>query len=104
MEKIAVDTILGIDVSKADAALIARYCNAMKPRLWNPPSPSQRHLQRLGRRRVASDEMRVQEINRLKGPGVDEVRPSIEKTIAFLEAEIARVGAEIQRLSAIVTG
>jgi transposase len=81
---------------KADAALIARYCSAMKPRLRNPPSPSQRRLQRLGRRRVALDEMRVQEVNRLKGPGVDEVRPSIEKTIAFLEAEIARVDAEIE--------
>jgi len=27
---------------KADAALIARYCSAMQPRLWEPPSPSQR--------------------------------------------------------------
>ncbi len=33
---------------KADAALIARYCLAMRPRLWEPPSPSQRRLQRLG--------------------------------------------------------
>jgi transposase len=62
---------------KADAALIARYCNAMKPRLWTPPSLSQRRLQRLGRRRTALDEMRVQERNRLQGPGVEEVRSSI---------------------------
>src|SRR5271163_256075 len=33
---------------KADAALIARYCTFMKPRLWEPPSPSQQRLQRLG--------------------------------------------------------
>ncbi len=33
---------------KADAALIARYCSAMKPRLWSPPSPSQRRLQAWG--------------------------------------------------------
>ena len=59
---------------KADAALIARYCSAMKPRLWEPPSPSQQRLQRLGRRRVALVEMRVQEVNRLKGPGIDTVR------------------------------
>lgn len=80
---------------KADAALIARYCSAMKPRLWQPPSPSQRRLQRLGRRRVALIEMRVQESNRLQGPGVDEVRPSIEATIAFLDRQIAEIEAEI---------
>lgn len=80
---------------KADAALIARYCSAMKPRLWTPPSPSQRRLQRLGRRRVALDEMRVQERNRLQGPGIDEVRSSIEATIAFLERQIQEIDAEI---------
>src|ERR1700694_5253724 len=81
---------------KADAALIARYCSAMKPRLWEPPSPSQRRLQRLGRRRVALGEMRVREENRLQGPGIDEVRTSIEKTIAFLEREIGEIDAEIE--------
>jgi transposase len=80
---------------KADAALIARYCSAMKPRLWEPPSPSQRRLQRLGRRRVALVEMRVQEDNRLQGPGVEEVRASIEATIAFLNRQIDEIEAEI---------
>jgi transposase len=80
---------------KADAALIARYCLAMKPRLWEPPSPSERRLQRLGRRRVALIEMRVQEENRLQGPGVDEVSTSIETTIAFLTRQISELDAEI---------
>ena len=80
---------------KADAALIARYCLAMKPRLWEPPSPSERRLQRLGRRRVALIEMRVQEENRLQGPGVDEVSASIETTIAFLARQISELDAEI---------
>jgi transposase len=80
---------------KADAALIARYCSAMKPRLWEPPSPSQRRLQRLGRRRVALIEMRVQESNRLQAPGVEDVRSSIETTIAFLDRQIAEIDAEI---------
>jgi transposase len=83
---------------KADAALITRYCNAMKPRLWTPPSLSQRRLQRLGRRRTALDEMRVQERNRLQGPGVEEVRSSIEATIAFLSQQIAALDAEIAQL------
>ncbi len=80
---------------KADAALIARYCTAMKPRLWEPPSPSQRRLQRLGRRRVALIEMRVQEENRLQGPGVEEVRASIEATIAFLNRQIDEIDTEV---------
>ena len=80
---------------KADAALIARYCLAMNPRLWEPSSPSQRRLQRLGRRRAALIEIRVQEENRLQGPGVDEVRSSIERTIAFLTRQISEIDAEI---------
>lgn len=81
---------------KADAALIARYCLAMKPRLWTPPSPSQRRLQRLGRRRAALDQMRVQEENRLQGPGIEEVRSSIEATIAFLTQQIEAIDAELR--------
>ncbi len=80
---------------KADAALIARYCSAMQPRLWEPPSPSQRRLQRLGRRRTALVEMRTQEHNRLEGPGIAEVRDSLEKSIAFLESQIADIDREI---------
>lgn len=80
---------------KADAALIARYCRALKPRLWEPPSPPQQRLQRLGRRRVALIEMRVQEVNRLQGPGIDVVRSSIEATIAFLDQQIADIESEV---------
>jgi transposase len=80
---------------KADAALIARYCKAMSPRLWEPPSPSQRRLQRLGRRRSALVEMRTQEHNRLEGPGVEETRTSLERVIGVLEREIAEIEAEI---------
>lgn len=83
---------------KADAALIARYCHAMAPRLWTPPSPSQQRLQRLSRRRVALDDMRVQENNRLQGPGIEDVRSSIEATIAFLSRQIAEIDAEIAAL------
>jgi transposase len=60
-----------------------------------PPSPSQRRLQRPGRRRTALVEMRTQEENRLEGPGVEEVRASLERTIAFLNRQIAEIDAEI---------
>lgn len=80
---------------KADAALIARYCRAMNPRVWSPPSPSERRLQHLERRRVALVEMRAQEINRLKSPGIDDVRSSLEATIAFLKKQIEAIESEI---------
>ncbi len=67
----------------------------MQPRLWAPPSPSQRRLQRLGRRRTALVEMRTQEHNRLEGPGIAEVRDSLERSIAFLERQIADIDREI---------
>ncbi len=54
-------------------------------------SPAQRRLQLLGRRRAALDEMGVQEHNRLPGPGVEEVRSSIEATIASLERQIREI-------------
>lgn len=83
---------------KADAALIARYCAAMQPSLWQPPSKTQRRLQQLARRRMALDDMRTQEGNRLKGPGVSEVAESIESTIMFLNEQISDIDDEIRKL------
>lgn len=82
---------------KADAALIARYCSAMQPRLWQPPTPAQRRLQRLGRRRSALIDMRTQEHNRLEGPGlVEDVRESLERMIGMLDAEIRQIDEQIR--------
>jgi len=39
--------------------------------------------------------MRTQEHNRLEGPGIAEVRDSLEKSIAFLESQIADIDREI---------
>jgi transposase len=83
---------------KADAELIARYCSAMKPEAWKPPSPTQRRLQQLVRRRVALSDMLVQEQNRLESPGADEIAKSIERTIAFLQDQTAEIDDEIRSL------
>lgn len=83
---------------KADAALIARFCAAMQPSPWKPPSPLHRRLQQLARRRLALDEMRTQEKNRLQGPGVNDVRESIEETLAFLDRQIDEIDAQIRAL------
>jgi len=42
--------------------------------------------------------MRVQENNRLQGPGIEDVRSSIEATITFLSRQIAEIDAEIAAL------
>ena len=83
---------------KADAALIARYCVTMHPAPWEPPSPVQQRLKRLARRRVALDEMRVQESNRLGAPGSGDVRSSIGTVPVFLDRQIDEIDSQIRSL------
>ncbi len=83
---------------KAEAALIARFCMTMHPTPWEPPSPFQQRLKRLARRRVALDEMRVQESNRLGAPGSSDVRSSIEATLSFLDRQIDEIDGQIRSL------
>lgn len=80
---------------RADAELIARFCRAMQPEAWRPPTPSQRRLQQLVRRRVSLVEMLTQEENRLEAPGGENVRDSIERTIKFLKLQIKQIEDEI---------
>lgn len=83
---------------KADAALIARFCVAHQPVAWVPPSPAERRLQRLVRRRASLSEMLTQETNRFKAPGSADVRKSIRQHIKFLERQIASLDREIRSL------
>lgn len=71
---------------KADAELIARYCQQIEPRPWTPPSPQVRELQRLVARLDAVQDMLVQEENRRhvsSGATLD----SVERMIASLKEE-----------------
>jgi transposase len=83
---------------KADAELIARFCAAMGPEPWQPPSPTQRRLQQLARRRMALDDMRTQEKNRLEGPAIGVVVDSIKTTLEFLSEQIDEIDAQMRRL------
>jgi transposase len=83
---------------KADAALIARYAAAMKPPAWEPPTPSERRLRQLVRRRDDLVAMSTQERNRLEAPGADEIADSIENSLAFLEDQIAEIDREIREV------
>lgn len=82
-----------------DAALIARFCRAQSPDPWTPPTPAERTLQALLRRRDNLIDMRTQETNRSMAPlTADPIRSSIKEHIRYLEEQIAAIEAEIRKL------
>jgi len=82
---------------KIDAGIIARFCLAMKPEPWVPPSPEIRALRALVRRADSLIEMMTQEKNRL-GTAHESVIPLIKEHIGYLEKENERVKGQIADL------
>jgi transposase len=75
---------------KADAQLIAHFCEQQKPQPWRPPAPEERELQRLLARLEAVQDMRVQESNRLYEAQGDS-RESVQRMLSALDEELARL-------------
>jgi transposase len=71
---------------KADAKLIAVYCDALQPALWLAPAPDVRHLRELTRRLVDLKDLHQQEQNRLSA--ARSTHESITVIIGALEAQI----------------
>jgi len=82
---------------KIDAALIARFCLAMKPDPWIPPSPEIRFLRALVRRVDSLIDMRSQEKNRLS-TAHESVITLIKEHIAYLDEEIEKIRRQIADL------
>jgi transposase len=82
---------------KLDAALIARFCLAMKPGAWSPPSPEIRSLRALVRRVDSLVDMRSQEKNRI-GTAHESVLLLIKEHIAYLDQEIEKIRQQIAEL------
>jgi len=82
---------------KVDAGIIARFCLAMKPESWIPPSPEIRSLRALVRRADSLIDMRSQEKNRL-GTAHESVTPLIKEHIDYLDKEIGKVRDQIADL------
>jgi transposase len=83
---------------RADAALLARFCVAMRPGLWTPPTPAVRQLRAWVDRLQALQDMRQQETNRIEalGAGVQaELAADVQRHIDWLDAEIAKLRGEI---------
>ncbi len=82
---------------KLDAALIARFCLAMKPGPWIPPSPEIRSLRALVRRVDSLIDMRSQEKNRIS-TAHESVIALINEHIAYLDQEIEKIRLQIADL------
>ena len=80
---------------KADARLIARFCETMKPSLWQPDAPEIRQLKALGRRRDALIAMRTQETNR-DTSSHSRVKESVQTVISTLNREIEDITRQIK--------
>ncbi len=82
----------GNKTDKADALLIARFCQREQPALWRAAAPEVQLLLALVRRLHALGELATQEQNRLAAPAQpEEVLASLRRTLAFLQQEIKSV-------------
>jgi transposase len=82
---------------KADAQLIAEYCEKEKPALWTPPPASFKDLQALVRHLDGLLETRQQETNRLvSGVQTFVVVESLKSLITFLDDQIQKTKQAIQ--------
>jgi len=89
--------LLRTKTDKLDAALIARFCLAMKPGPWSPPSPETRSLRALVRRVDSLINMRSQEKNRID-TAYETVSLLIKEHIAYLDQEIEKIRLQIADL------
>ena len=76
---------------KADAKLIAQYCQACKPQLFTPLPKEVRELKELVRHLIELKEAKIQQTNRLEAVENKEVVESIESVVKVIGKEIERV-------------
>ena len=82
---------------KMDAGIIARFCLAMKPEPWVPPSPQIRSLRALVRRADSLIDMLTQEKNRLD-TAHESVLPLIQEHLDYLGKENEKLRDQIADL------
>ena len=76
---------------RADAALLARFCAAMRPSLWTPPSAAWRELRAWVDRLQALKDMRQQECNRVeayRASGQRQMVLAVQTHLDWLEKQI----------------
>jgi len=82
---------------KADAELIADFCESQNPALWSPPPAEFKDLQALVRRLEDLMTARQQEANRLQAGGTTaSVIDDLNEHLAFLDQQILKIKNLIQ--------
>lgn len=81
---------------RADAGLIARFCEKQKPQPWAPAPLEIRELQALVRHLDSLTETRTQLMNRLNSTQVESVINSLRTVIEAVNAEIAATKRKIR--------
>jgi transposase len=81
---------------KVDAGVIARFCAALEPDVWQPQPAEIRQLRDLVRRLEALHAMHQQESNRLEGAR-EFIAEQLQEHIDYLNAEIKKVKKMIQQ-------
>lgn len=83
---------------RADAVLLARFCAAMRPEAWTPPSPAYRELRAWVDRLQALKDIRQQETNRLEAhqtAGLSALLQHVQHHIDWLDLQIAQLQSHI---------
>ena len=83
---------------RADAALLARFCAALRPALWVPPSAAFRQLRAWVDRLQALKDMRQQEMNRIEALVASEqndVVVHVKSHVSWLDKEIEKLEGDI---------
>lgn len=82
---------------KAEARVIALYCQKENPPPWRLAAPEVQTLIALVRRLQSVQELLQQEKNRLAQPSLlAPIKQSLEQTITFLESEVVRLQEQIR--------
>jgi transposase len=79
-----------------DGEVIAQFCAALKPVLWQPPTPEQRQLRALVRHQRALQKSLTQQTNRRATCKEAAVKASLKRVIDTLQAEIEHIEQQIQ--------
>jgi transposase len=87
----------GNKTDKADARLIAHYCQMQSPPEWRTVTPEVRLLQEMVRRLHALSELVAQEKNQAAAPGQSKaVSASSKRVVTSLEKELLRLKREVR--------
>ena len=83
---------------RADAGVLARFCAATKPELWEPPAREVRQLRAWVDRLQVLKDMRQQELNRIEALDAGEhgaVKAHVQAHVAWLEEQISALERDI---------